>query len=478
MPFDFDSTTRRRVGYKLIDRIDEYFSSLPDRPVQLPAELRSFDDLKDVIPELGGDAEKILDDVCSELIVQGFHVPSANYFGLMNCTPAYMAVLAEALVAALNPQLATLARSQLASKIERETVRWIGERVGWATEFDGTFTSGGNEANFSALALALAAHFPQAIEEGVAAIGMRPVLYTSREAHHSLDKSAGLLGLGRQALRRIPVNDRLQLDPARLEARIAQDQAAGYAPFCVVATAGTTNSGAVDDLVELSAICRRQNLWLHVDGAYGAAAIFSDRHRGLVRGIELADSIIIDPHKWLAMPFAAGVVLTRHPGTLEQAFRVSTPYMPKSYGGPPLPLDNFQVSTQWSRRMNSLKLWLTLRVHGRLAYEELIDRQLNLAAHFARLIENSARFELAAPQVLPIVNFRIKLKGASEDEVREAHEAIVQEVTRDGWRWISASVVDGRSVIRMMVISYLTGYRHLEELASALTAAVQASREP
>jgi glutamate/tyrosine decarboxylase-like PLP-dependent enzyme len=469
--FDLDSAARRRLGYKLIDRIDEYFSSLPERPVQLPSDVRTFDDLKDSLPELGEDAAKVLDDICSEMIVQGFHVPSANYFGLMNCTPTYIAVLAEALVAALNPQLATLARSQLASKIERETLRWIGERVGWKTGFDGTFTSGGNEANFTGLALALAGHFPQAIEEGVATLGARPVLYTSSEAHHSLDKSAGLLGLGRKAVRRIPMNERIQLDPAQLEAKIGRDRAAGFAPFCVVATAGTTNSGAIDDLEALGEICARHRLWLHLDGAYGAAAIFSDRHRGLLRGIELVDSITIDPHKWLAMPFAAGVVITRRPETLRQAFAVSTPYMPKAYRGPALPLDNFQVGTQWSRRMNSLKLWLTLRVHGRRAYEELIDRQLALAAHFANWIRSSQYFELAAPQVLPIVNFRVRRDGATEEEIRAAHEAIVEEVTRDGRRWISASLVNGRSVIRMMVISYLTGHRHLEELMIALTEA-------
>ncbi len=475
MSFALDSAARRRLGYKLIDRIDEYFSSLPDRPVQLPAEVRTFGDLTDPRPEFGEDAGKVLDDICSELIVQGFHVPSANYFGLMNCTPAYMAVLAEALVAALNPQLATLARSQLASKIERETLRWIGERVGWETAFDGTFTSGGNEANFSALAMALAAHFPQAIEEGLAATGARPVLYASSEAHHSLDKSAGLLGLGRKAVRRVPVNDKIQLDAAKLEAQIDRDQAAGFTPFCVAATAGTTNSGAIDDLQALGAICKRRRLWLHVDGAYGAAAIFSDRHRDLVRGIELADSIAVDPHKWLAMPFSAGAVITRHPETLRQAFTVSTPYMPRTYGSQSLPLDNFQVSTQWSRRMNSLKLWLTLRVHGRQAYEELIDRQLKLAAFFADWIGSSEHFELAAPQVLPIVNFRVKRHGASEEQLRAANEAVVEEVTRDGRRWISATLVDGRSVIRMMVISYLTGHRHLEDLMIALTKAAARS---
>jgi len=472
MPFDFDSESRRRLGYKLIDRIDEYFSGLANRPVQLPEELRNFADLSEKLPELGEDAAAVLDDVCGEMIAQGFHVPSANYFGLMNPTPAYMAVLAEMLVAALNPQLASLARSQLAARIERETVRWMGERVGWDKPFDGSFTSGGNEANFSALAMALATHFPQSVEDGLASITARPVLYTSGEAHHSLDKSVGLLGLGRKALRRIAVNASVQLDPARLEAQIAHDQAAGFSPFCVAATAGTTNSGAIDDLVALAEICRNHQLWLHVDGAYGGAAVFSDRHRDLVRGIDLADSVTIDPHKWLAMPFAAGVVLTSHPEALKQAFATSTPYMPKKSGATP-PLDNFQVSAQWSRRMNSLKLWLTLRVHGRRAYEELIDRQLKLAAFFANWVRNSGLFELAAPQALPIVNFKVKLPGAAESEVRAAHEAIVHEITRDGRRWISTTLVDGRSVIRVMVISYLTAHRHLEDLLIALTEAAK-----
>jgi glutamate/tyrosine decarboxylase-like PLP-dependent enzyme len=469
MPFDLDSETRRQLGYRLIDRLDEYFAGLPDRPVQLPVEERTYGELSNKLPELGQDAATVLDELTTELIDKGFHVPSANYFGLMNPTPTYMAVLAEALVAALNPQLATLARSQLASKIERETLRWIGERVGWRGPFDGTFTSGGNEANFSALALALATRFPAAIEEGVASIGGRPVLYASEEAHHSLDKSAGLLGLGRSALRRIPVNDRIQMDVRQLEAQIQQDKNSGLLPFCVVATAGTTNSGAIDDITAIAAVCKKQNLWLHLDGAYGAAAIFSNQHRDLVRGIELADSITLDPHKWLAMPFAAGVILTSHPQSLEQAFSIPTPYMPKAQGA--FLLDNFKVSTQWSRRMNSLKLWLTLRVHGRQAYEDHLHRQLQLAAGFADWAKQSEHYELAAPQVLPIVNIRVKLPNASEQQVHEANEKVVSEVTRDGRQWISTTQVNEKSVIRVMVISYLTEERHLRKLQEALAKA-------
>jgi glutamate/tyrosine decarboxylase-like PLP-dependent enzyme len=464
--FDFDPATRAALGYKLIDCINQYFSSLPERAVQLPLGQRSYGPITDQMPEFPSDATRVLEEACQELIEKGFHVPSANYFGLTNPTPAYMAVLAEMLVAALNPQLASLARSQLASKIEAETVRWIGQRVGWNRAFNGTFTTGGNEANFSALALALAWKFPGVLENGIASLGAQPVLYASSEAHHSIDKSARLLGLGNRALRRIAVNNALQLDPEPLEQAICQDVAAGHKPFCVVATAGTTNSGAIDDMAALAEICRRRGLWLHVDGAYGAAAVFSDEHRMLMRGIEAADSLTIDPHKWLAMPFAAGVLLTSRPEMLQPTFSISTPYMPRA--GEEFLVDYYKISAQWSRRMNSLKLWLTLRVHGRKAYEELIAKQLELARSFADWIEHSEYFELAAPQVLPVIVFRVKSSGRSEEEIGAANAAIVDAVVAEGRRWISVTRVAGRNVIRAMIISYLTAERHLQGLEECL----------
>jgi aromatic-L-amino-acid decarboxylase len=291
-------------------------------------------------------------------------------------------------------------------------------------------------------------------------------VYASAESHHSLDKSAGLLGIGRNALRRVPVTGTLQIDAEQLEQMIQKDRTAGRAPFCVVATAGTTNSGIVDDLVAVAEVCRRNTVWMHVDGAYGASAVFSDKHRGLVRGIEMADSITIDPHKWLAVPFAAGVILTRHPESLQQAFSVASPYMPKADGAY-LP-DNARISTQWTRRMNSLKLWLTLRVHGRKAYEEHIDRQLRLTRSFTEWVQRSEHFELAAPTMLTIVNFRVKGLRSKEQELAAAHASIVDLVTRGGQLWISDTVVNGSSVLRMMVISYLTEEGHLKLLEDAL----------
>jgi aromatic-L-amino-acid decarboxylase len=466
MSFDFDSSTRRRLGYQLIDQIDAFFSSLPDRPVQLPADQRTYGPLDGGLPESGEDPEGILAEVCGAMVDKGFHVPSAHYFGLMNPTPTYMGVLGEALVAALNPQLATLARSQLASKIELQTVQWIGSRVGWRNSLSGTFTSGGNEANFSGLALALADKFPDAIEDGIASIGSQPVAYSSEESHHSLDKSAGLLGIGRKGLRRIPVDDSLRLNVGLLKRAIVDDVSAGKRPFCVVVTAGTTNSGMVDDIETVSRVCREHGLWLHVDGAYGASVIFSDQHRDLVKGIELADSITLDPHKWLAVPFAAGVILTNHAEVMERAFSVAAPYMPKA-GGAKLP-DNARISTQWTRRMNSLKLWLTLRVHGRKAYEDLIDRQLRLAYGFADWIRGSAHYELVISPTLPIVTFQWKSSQLGSRPLADIHAEIVEEMTQDGRLWISDTLVRGGSALRMMVISYLTEERHLRDLQEGL----------
>ena len=229
----------------------------------------------------------------------------------------------------------------------------------------------------------------------------------------------------------------------------------------------------MDDITAIAEVCQKHGLWMHVDGAYGAAAVFSDRHRALVQGIELADSVTLDPHKWLAMPFAAGVIVTRRPDALRQAFAVATPYMPRAHAGATLPLDNFKISTQWSRRMNSLKLWLTLQVHGRRAYEEHFERQLGLARNFAAWVRGSQEFELLVEPDLTIVNLRAR--GKSEEEVARRNAAIVEAVTRDGQRWISETQVAGRSVIRVMVISYLTEQRHLDALGRELVRAAALS---
>jgi aromatic-L-amino-acid/L-tryptophan decarboxylase len=469
--FDLDHSTRRRLSYMLMDKIDEYYSSLSARAVQPPKEQRRFTYTAEPIPEQGEDPEAVFERLLNDLIERGFHISSANYLGLMNPTPTFVSVLAEALVAAINPQLASVERSATASMIEKQTVDWVGRRVGWTQPFGGVFATGGSEANFTALQLALVKLQPAIIDQGLQSLKSPAVFYASSESHHSLDKAAGMLGLGRQSLRRIGVNDRLQMDLEQLERRILSDLRNNYLPFCVVGTAGTTNAGAIDDLRRMAEISNKYGLWFHVDGAYGAAVIFSDKYKNLVSGIELADSVTIDPHKWLAMPFAAGIFLTTHPKLLSQAYGTAAPYLQTSEDC--RLEDNFQISSQWSRRMNSLKLWATLKVHGRLGYELLIENQMKLASGLARWVNDSELFTLAAPQVLPSIIFRVNLRGVDEAEIAAANRAVVEEVNRSGQRWISLTTVAGRSAIRTMVISYLTTEAHLLELEGALRVAAE-----
>jgi glutamate/tyrosine decarboxylase-like PLP-dependent enzyme len=469
--FDLDYSMRRRLGYMLVDKINEYYGSLSHRAVQLPRRQRRSMYSPEPIPEWGEDPEITFERVFDDLLEKGFHIASANYLGLMNPTPTFISVLAETLVAALNPQLASVERSAAASSIERQTVDWVGQRIGWKQRFGGTFTTGGSEANLTALQLALVKLNPAVIDCGLQSLKAPAVFYASSESHHSLDKAAGMLGLGRHALRRIEVTDQMQIDLDRLERAIRSDLERGYLPFCVVGTAGTTNAGAIDNLMWMAEISKQYGLWFHVDGAYGAAVIFSDRYRSLAQGIELADSVSLDPHKWLAMPFSAGMLLTTHPELLRQAYGTKAPYLQASQS--PELEDNFQISSQWSRRMNSLKLWMTLRVHGRVSYEALIDKQMKLAAGFAQWVNESKRFELVAPQVLPAIVFRVNLQNAGEAEIAAANRALVEEVNRSGQRWISLTTVAERSAIRTMVISYLTTETHVLELKNALLAAAE-----
>ncbi len=478
--FALNAEQRQRLGYQLIDRINAYFSSLTHLPVQPPLQHRDANPHAATLPDFGQDAAHVLDDLCTQMIEQGFHTPSANYFGLMNPAPTYMAVLAEALVAALNPQLATIARSQLASRIEAETLGWIAQRIGWRhpEHCGGSFTSGGNEANFSALALALTHRFPGWIEEGLVSLNAQPVFYASAEAHHSIEKSLGLLGVGRKSLRRIAANARAEMDTNALAAQIRDDKAAGLLPLCVIATAGTTSSGAIDPLPEIANLCAHYGLWLHVDAAYAGALALTDTHRHRLAGIERADSITIDPHKWLAMPFAAGVMLTRHPALLEPTFGIDTAYLPKSSHGP-LP-DNFRISAQWSRRMNSLKLWLTLRVHGRLAYEQMIGQQLALASSLEEKILATGSFVLAVPCALTILNLRAKVAEdlhLDEPTTAHLHREIARRITDEGLYWFSTTRVRGQSLLRLMIISYSTQQEHIDALVRRLDRAAQESAE-
>jgi glutamate/tyrosine decarboxylase-like PLP-dependent enzyme len=394
------------------------------------------------------------------------HTPHPRYFGLFNPTPTVPGVAADTLVAAFNPQLAAWAHSPFAVEVERHLIRSLGERVGHmpATHVDGTFTSGGAEANHTAVLAALTHAFPEFARAGVRGLAGRPVFYASAESHHSLLKAARVCGLGSEALRVVPVDGALRLDPAALAELIRRDRAAGELPFLVVATAGTTNAGVIDPLPEVAEIAAAEGLWYHVDAAWGGAAALVPELRPLLAGIEAADSFTFDAHKWLSVPMAAGLFVTRHPEILERTFRIETAYMPKEAQGLDV-VDPHMRSLQWSRRFIGLKVFLSLLVAGWEGYAAALRHQTAMGELLHRELAAEG-WEILNGTQLPVVCFVPVGADASEDAMVTA---IAREVVASGEAWISTTRLGGeRTALRACITSYRTAPDDVRALVRAL----------
>lgn len=293
-----------------------------------------------------------LDDVAADvermLRTWQVQVTHPRYFGLFNPSVTLASVVADTLVAMYNPQLATWRTSPAANEIERHTLGWLAAKFGFPADAIASFTSGGAEANLSAVVVALTRAFPGYGEGGLRALSASPTIYLTGEAHHSFSKIAHMTGLGRTAIRTVATDRDLKIDLGDLARRVAEDRRRGFAPFMVVGTAGTTAAGAIDPLPALARFSRAEALWLHVDAAWGGAAIISPSLRGHLAGIDAADSITCDAHKWFSVPMGAGMFFCRHPDAVGEAFRAQTSYMPGKTAGPVF--DPYTTSVQWSRR--------------------------------------------------------------------------------------------------------------------------------
>jgi glutamate/tyrosine decarboxylase-like PLP-dependent enzyme len=378
-----------------------------------------------------------------------------------------MGIAADALVAAFNPQIAAWSHSPFAAEVEAHLIRQIGMRFGYPVgSVDGVFTSGGAEANHTAVLTALTAHDPDFVWKGLRGLPAQPVFYVSGEAHHSLAKAARMCGLGSEAVRRVEVDRDLRMRARDLERSIQEDRATGLAPFAVVATAGTTNAGVVDPLREVGDIAAREGIWFHVDAAWGGGAAFVPELRPLLDGIERADSITFDAHKWLSVPMGAGMYLTRHTDILTRAFAVRTAYMPKDAAGLDI-VDPHLHSMQWSRRFIGLKLFLSLLVAGWDGYAEAIRHQTRMGSLLKEKLA-AGGWEIVNDTQLPVVCFADKRMNA------EQHQAVVNHIFDSGDAWISTTVVAGsRTTLRACITNYKTDEQDLDVLVEALAKARQ-----
>jgi glutamate/tyrosine decarboxylase-like PLP-dependent enzyme len=385
---------------------------------------------------------------------------SPRYFGLFDPAPTTMGIVAEALTAAFNPQLAAWLAAPFAIEAEASLVRAFGSRFGFAgDETDGTFTSGGAEANHTAVLTALTHSFSGLAEKGLRDLPVSPVFYLSEEGHPSLLKAARATGLGEAAARRIPVDEGLRVDVDALRASIARDRSDGHAPFMVVATAGTTSAGAIDPLMAIAEVATAESLWLHVDAAWGGGAALVPELRSIFAGLERADSVTFDPHKLLSVPMGAGLYLTRHTDVLDATFHVSASYVP---GSDEL-VNPYTRSLQWSRRFIGLKVLLSLAVAGWEGYATVLRHQVAMG-ELLRDRLRGAGWEVVNETVLPLVCF-VDAAGADSDTIVDAVNATGRA------RIFGATLPPERRVIRAAITNYQTGPDDIEALVNALEAA-------
>jgi glutamate/tyrosine decarboxylase-like PLP-dependent enzyme len=390
------------------------------------------------------------------------HITHPRYFGLFNPTPTFPAQCADRIAAVFNPQLATATTSPAAVEIEAHTVNAVATRTGLPAEARGHFTTGGSEANGTAVILALTRACPRFAEDGARAFSGSPVLYVSRDSHLAWVKIAHQAGIGRSAVHMVATDGTGRMDVAALARAVAQDRAAGRVPFMIAATAGTTNAGMIDPLPECAEIAREHKLWYHVDAAWGGALIASSRFRDRLDGIQRADSVTIDAHKWFATTMGCGIFITRWPEWLSKTFEVRASYMPSNTAN----VDPYVTSAQWSRRFLGLRLFLSLAAAGWDGYARHVEHTLGMGELFKEQLQ-AAGWSVMNDSPVGVV-------CAMPSEPRDIR-SIVNHVLASGQAWVSAAVFEGRDVIRACVTSGLTTAADVAALVSTLTKSEQAT---
>ena len=407
--------------------------------------------------------DDVINDVEQMLRKWQVHVTHPRYFGLFNPSVTFASVVAELLVAMYNPQLATWRTSPAANEIERHTLGWLAGKFGLPDCTISNFTSGGEESNLSAVVVALADAFPDLAEGGLRKLAGSPVIYLSGSAHHGFLKIASMTGLGRAGLHMVAMDADSKMNIADLAEKVAADRKAGLVPFMVIGTAGSTAAGVIDPLSDLAHFCRSEDLWFHVDAAWGGAAAVSLRLRNHLAGIGDADSVTCDAHKWFSVPMGAGMFFCRHPDAVLRAFEAQVAFMP---GNTATVLDPYTSTIQWSRRFIGLKLFLALAERGESGYAEMIEHQACMGELLRKLLE-SAGWRIVNRTPLPLVCFTRDGLVTSKflAELYKRQVAWMSEVQLDG----------GPPVLRACVTSFRTTEQDVkwvvEEMSRILTGA-------
>jgi glutamate/tyrosine decarboxylase-like PLP-dependent enzyme len=460
------------LGRAVTKLIAEHAAALETAPVTSSA---TPDDLKKIFNEelpLGGTpADQIFNQFARDIAPHAMQVPSPRYFGQFNPTPLAIGVWADALCSSLNQNAGAWRNGPTSAMVETQVIRWLCELLGYGRGAFGVLASGGSEANLIALKCARDRVSRDMVQRGVDR-STDLTVYASEQCHYSVEKSLDILGVGREALRKIETDARFHVRVDLLREAIARDISEGRKPFCIVGVAGATSTGVIDPLPQLAELAREHDCWFHVDAAYGGALAFSDRHKSQLAGIEQANSITFDPHKWMFVPFSCGATLVRAGGqVLRGSFDMSPEYLSEDRGFSDAEYDFFRYGQMGTRRFSALKLWMCFKFMGKRGYAETTERHIELTKYLAKRLDELPDFERVGEIETAVCCFRYlppsvrALSGVDQDRVQQN---LQQRVEQSGKAFFPSTILHGRRTLRVNINSYLTEQHHVDDLVELL----------
>lgn len=463
-PLELDADAMRDMMALVVDRVVDHVASLPDQPAHAVRGGRKLARaLTEPMPERGAPLERLLKSLFGRVIPNSLNTAGPGYMAYIPGGGLFQAAVADFIALATNRYVGVWVAAPALVRLEQNVLAWLSQMVGLPEAAGGVLTSGGSIAGLCAVVAARHEKLGDAIERGT--------FYLSTEAHHSLAKAASIAGILPERVRRVAVDDRLRIDVADLERRIEEDRRAGLRPFLIAASAGTTNTGSVDDLPQVARVARAHGLWLHVDAAYGGFFCLTERGRARLSGIELADSVTLDPHKGLFLPYGTGCVLVRERATLKRAFASHAAYMPPMQEDEDL-VDFCDLGPELSREARGLRVWLPLKLHGAAAFREALDEKLDLAAHAARRLEEMEGVEVVCSPELSVIAFRVS-GGERDDEGEAINRAVLARVHERQRAVLTTTRVRGRLVLRIAILSFRTHRAHVDRLLDDIEDAVR-----